>query len=112
MTMKVTIEQHCIVSGTLLCKHLRVVDRGMQKLRGVCPSTIEVDSQYVATVISVNHAIRVKHGHNFKNELFSEGLGFFARGLEQKVYHALYHEGGVGLSWVHSSSHEDHLLIG
>lgn len=81
MTMKITIKQHCIVSGTLFCKHLRVVYGGMQKFRGICPSTIEVYTQYVATVISVNHAVRVQHGHDLKNELFSEGLRLLARWL-------------------------------
>jgi len=111
MTVKVTIEQHGIVSGTLLRKHLRVVDGGMQKFRGISPSAIEVDTQDVTTVISVNHAVRVQHGHDFKYELFSECLGLFARGLEQKVYHTLHHKGGVGFSWVHSACHEDHLLV-
>lgn len=109
--MKITVEKHSVVGSKLFGKHFGIIYGGMKEFRGIGPPSIEIDSQYVATVISIDHTIGVQHGHYFEHELFSQGLCFFASWLEQKVYDTLHHERGVGFTRVHTPRHEYHLLI-
>ena len=83
----------------------------MQEFGGVGPPAVEVDTQDVATVISVNNAVRVQHRHYLEYELFPQGLRLFASGLEEEVDDALDHEGGVRFTRMHTARHQDRLLV-
>ena len=70
----------------------RKKDLRVQELRGVRPTTVQVHTQNVASVVAINHSVRVEHRYNFENEQLSKGLCLLAPKLEYKVDDALDHE--------------------
>ena len=64
----------------------------MQEFRGVCPTAVQVHTQNVASVVSINNTVRVEHGYNFENEQLSKGLCLLAPKLKYKIDDSLDHE--------------------
>jgi hypothetical protein len=55
-----------------LCDYvLVVVDRGMRVLTRLTPTTVQINSDNVSSVIAVDHSINVKHWHNFEHKLLA-----------------------------------------
>ena len=49
----------------------------MQKLRRVSPSPIQIHSQNVASVVTFDDAVWIKHGHYLEDEKLPQSLSFF-----------------------------------
>jgi hypothetical protein len=64
----------------------------VQELRRVCPTTVQVHTQNVASVVPINNTIRVEHGYDFENEQLSKSLCLLAPKLKYKIDDALYHK--------------------
>lgn len=94
MTMEVTVEEDrlIVILSTLLGQQLSIVYFTVEKFGGICPSSIEVYTQNVATIVTVNYSVWVKHGDNLENKEFSQSLSFFRIKLEQEVYRTLDHK--------------------
>ena len=59
-----------------------VIDGRMQKLTWIRPSPVEICSDVVTPVMSIDNSIRVQHGNNLKDERFSQLFGLFVVLLE------------------------------
>ena len=72
MTVKITKYGQLSLFGKLNYHLLGVVDCWMQSFARCFPSPIEVTASQRTSVISVNHAIWVKHGDYLKYKILSQ----------------------------------------
>jgi hypothetical protein len=69
-----------LILTELLEKVFRIVYGWVQELGWLVPPSVEVHPQSVASVVTSNHSVRVKHRNNLEDELLSEELGLFGLG--------------------------------
>jgi hypothetical protein len=67
MAMNVGKELYCPIDVQHLYELLRVINGGMQDLTWIDPPSVEVDSKKGGSIISIDNAIRVKHGYDLEN---------------------------------------------
>ena len=96
---------------TNLQQLLRIVNCWMKQFRWIWPSSVQVCSNVVASIISIHNSIRVQHGHYFENECLSKHLCFLVVFLQEKIYCSLYHKWSIRFSWMNSSGKKDGLLL-
>ena len=89
---------------------LGVVNRGVQHLARVLPSSVQVAACQTAAVVTVDDSVWVEHGDDLEDELVSE-LASFSVVADQKVNGSLHHERGVGLTWVDPCADNHPLLL-
>lgn len=76
----------------------------MQQLARPLPSSIQVTACQRASVVSIDHAIRIEHWHDFEHVVLPENFGFLGVRIDQEVESPLHHPRPNRLSRVHSSS--------
>jgi len=54
----------------------------MEKLRGVHPASVQIDSKRIAAVVASSDAIWVEHRYDLEDELFPKLLSFLALRLQ------------------------------
>lgn len=77
MPMYVTVEDDLPLLLEGLDKALGFEDLWEKYLRRCFPSSIQVSSREAASVVAIDDAIRVHHGHNLEDHLFSQDVGFW-----------------------------------
>jgi len=84
-------ENYDLVFTELFDQIFAVVDSRVQQFGGLIPSSIQVNTQGIASVVPSDDTIRVQHGHYLENELLSKVLSFFSL-RDQIVNCALSHK--------------------
>lgn len=90
--MHVAEHYNLVISVARLGKLLGIVYGGVEEFRRVLPATVKINSEHVASVVSVDDAIRVEHWDDLEDELLSKHLCIFVALLEKEVNDALAHE--------------------
>lgn len=108
VTVQIAKQEHLPLEIHYLDELLRVEDCWVQEAIRFIPLPIQVAAKQRASVVTVNHPVRVQHGHDAKNEVFSELLGF-AR--EQIVEDAIQHMRRLWLTWVDPARDDYSLLL-
>ena len=83
----------------------------MENFGRIRPSSIQISSYHVTSIIADDNSIWIEHRDNFENECVSEQLGLFVILLKQKFNCTVDHELSVALSRVYSSRQKDYLLL-
>ena len=108
--MAVDVTKHYdLILTELLEQVLRVVDGRMQELGWLVPSSVEVNAQGVASVVTSYNSVRIQHRDNLEDELLSEELGLFGLGQDE-IDEALNQKRRVTLAWVHTAGEVYHML--
>ena len=83
----------------------------MENFGRIRPSSIQISSYHVTSIIADDDSVRIEHGDNFENECVSEQLSLFVILLKQKFNCAMDHELSIALPRVYSSRQKDYLLL-
>jgi hypothetical protein len=82
----------------------------MQDLTWIDPPSVEVDSKEGRPIISIDNAVRVKHGYDFENVVLSQDLRLSVV-ASQEFDDAFHDIARVGLSWVDSGGYYNGFLL-
>ena len=96
--MHITVENNLALLVTQVDELFRVVDCRVQYLRGIWPTSIQIDSHKIASIVPNYDAIRIEHRYNFEDESVSEELGVWIILLQEELDGALTHELGGTLT--------------
>lgn len=110
MPMNVGEQLHCPIDVQHLHELLRVIYGGMQDLTWIDPPSVEVDSKEGRPIISIDNAVRVKHGYDFENVVLSQDLRLSVV-ASQEFDDAFHDIARVGLSWVDSGGYYNGFLL-
>ena len=72
--MNVGEQLYCPIDIQHLHELLRVLYGGMKDLTWIDPPSIQIDSKEGRSIISIDNAIRVKHGYNLENVVLPQDL--------------------------------------
>ena len=72
--MQIKTEEDVSVLLKLLHHLLVVVNCWLHLTRRIDPAPVKVHSCQVATGVTVDHTVRVKHGHHFEDKVVSQDL--------------------------------------
>ena len=83
-----TIEKHTLFEGVTmdvhhqsyhtrqllqtLDQHLGVINGGMNRLVRIGPSSIQITSCQRASIVAVNHSVRIEHRNDFEHKLWTQ----------------------------------------
>ena len=109
--MQVTEKYQRSLRRELLDQLLSTINCRVKDLRGVLPPSVQIAASKWASVISVDHTIRVKHGNNFEDKVVSEVLSLFCI-ADQEVNHTFHHPTAIWFAWMHSCTYDDSFLLG
>ena len=111
MAMHVTEQNDLILLVVRSNKFLRIVNSGVEDFGRIRPSSIQISSHHVTSIIASHYSIRVEHWDYFENECVSQQLRLFVILLKQKFNRTMNHELCVALSRMHARSEKDDLFF-
>ena len=110
--MQVTEHDKTTLLMNRLDQSLRVPDSRMQGLVGHLPSSIKITTSQTASIVSVDHTIRIEHGDDLEDKVLSKHSRLFIVWISQKGENAAHHPRSYCLTRVHSRSDDHALALG
>ena len=96
--MEVAVENNTPLIMQISYELLRVVNRRMEELVRCFPPSVEITARKRTSVVTIDDSIRIEHGYNLEDKLFSEHLCFFIFAICKKEQHSSHHPGSHHLS--------------
>jgi hypothetical protein len=103
-------QNHLVLAMVCRDELFSIVNSRMYEPRWVGPPTIQISSNEIASIISNNDTIRIKHGDDLEYKGIPQQLGIFVVLLKQELDGSLNHELGIAFPRMHSRCQEYDLL--